>query len=137
MNEKLIEVARPSEKMKAVTGEDIEMANRLKPLLEAFGLSLRKSKNTLGNLGISCELALARALRMDFEKRFAGAETGCSGYSAWHPEKGFDVHHYEGPIVYADLDEALLTDVQEKNEEDGTNNRNGWRATSVKVEVFR
>jgi hypothetical protein len=137
MVEKLVEVASPRNGLKSVTPEDIEMGKRLRPLLEEFGLKLYKSKNGVGNLGVTCELALARALRMDFEKRFAAGDQVATGYAKWHPEKGFDKHHYEGPCVFADLDDALIADVLDSNETDGTDNRTGWRATPVKVTVFK
>lgn len=56
-----------------------------------------------------------------------------TGWAAWHPEKGFDGYTYEGPIVYADLHPSLIDEVKELNEEDGTNNKYGWRAVRVKV----
>lgn len=55
------------------------------------------------------------------------------GYAAWHPEKGFDEYHYEGPIVFADHDRTLLDDIKELNENDRTNNRKGWRIVEVEV----
>lgn len=58
-------------------------------------------------------------------------------YAAWHPSKGFDDHHYEGPVAYADLDReyGVLSDVDDLNDLDGTTTSNGWRA--VKVEIRR
>jgi hypothetical protein len=55
-----------------------------------------------------------------------------TGFAMWHPEKGFE-QAYEGPIVYVNLDARLMYDVNETNKEEGTNNRNGWRATKVEV----
>lgn len=57
---------------------------------------------------------------------------GITGWAAWHPEKGF-ADSYEGPLVFADLSASLMADIQDRNEEDGTNNRTGWRAVKVAV----
>lgn len=54
-------------------------------------------------------------------------------YAAWHPTKGFDEYHYEGPIAFADHDRTLLDDIKELNETDRTNNRNGWRIVEVEM----
>jgi hypothetical protein len=57
------------------------------------------------------------------------------GWAVWHPTRGFMVPHlYEGAVAWADLDGAVRL-VRELNADDGTNNRNGWRA--VKVELVR
>ncbi len=55
-------------------------------------------------------------------------------YAAWHPTKGFDEHHYEGPIAFADLEEegGVIEVVKDLNDTEGTNE---WRA--VKVEIRR
>jgi hypothetical protein len=55
-------------------------------------------------------------------------------YAAWHPTKGFDEYHYEGPIAFADLEEedGIIEVVKDLNESEGTNE---WRA--VKVEIRR
>lgn len=58
-----------------------------------------------------------------------------TAWAAWHPTKGFDDYHYEGPVAFMDHDRTLLDDIKELNEEDGTNNRNGWRM--VKVEITK
>ncbi len=55
------------------------------------------------------------------------------GYAAWHPTKGFDGYHYEGPVAFADHDRTLLDDIKELNEGDRTNNRNGWRIVEVEI----
>jgi hypothetical protein len=55
-------------------------------------------------------------------------------WAAWHPKHGFSVPHYEGAIAFVDLDEAARH-VRWLNADDGTNNRNGWRA--VKVQLVR
>ena len=56
-------------------------------------------------------------------------------WAAWHPEKGFDEHHYEGPIAFADMDDeyGVLSIVKDLNELDGTNSVNGWRAVPVEI----
>lgn len=55
------------------------------------------------------------------------------GWSAWHPEKGFaDEFEPDGPIAHASLDGAVHK-VRMLNIEDGTTNRNGWRAVKVQV----
>lgn len=53
-------------------------------------------------------------------------------YAAWHPTKGFDAYHYEGPIAFADLEEedGVIDIVKDLNDVDGSNE---WRA--VKVEI--
>lgn len=56
-----------------------------------------------------------------------------TGWAAWHPEKGFYENAYEGAVVFADLNPSLIADVKELNEEDGTNNKYGWRSVRVKV----
>jgi hypothetical protein len=56
-----------------------------------------------------------------------------TGWAAWHHVKGFDGHHYEGPVVYADLDDALLADIADLNDSEPYGKRAGWHA--VKVEV--
>ena len=55
------------------------------------------------------------------------------GWAVWHPVKGFDEFAYEGPVVYADLDDDLLEEIDDMNESDGTDRTTGWRI--VKVEV--
>jgi len=55
------------------------------------------------------------------------------GWAAWHPVKGFDDSAYEGPVVYADLDDALLEEIDDMNASDGADLKSGWRI--VKVEV--
>lgn len=56
-----------------------------------------------------------------------------TAWAAWHPVKGFDEHHYEGSVAFADLSPSLRADISELNERDGTNNRNGWRAVRVTI----
>lgn len=58
-------------------------------------------------------------------------------FAAWHPTKGFDEHHYEGPIAFADIaDEYGVKEiVDDLNDLDGTTPKNGWRV--VKVEIKR
>lgn len=58
------------------------------------------------------------------------------GWAAWHPEKGFDEYHYEGPIAFADHDRTLLDDIKELNEADRTNARKGWRMVQVEIRKF-
>jgi hypothetical protein len=55
------------------------------------------------------------------------------GWAAWHPTKGFDEYHYEGPIAFADHDQTLLDDIKELNENDRTNTRKGWRMVQVEI----
>ncbi len=56
-------------------------------------------------------------------------------WAAWHPTHGFsEPYGYEGAVVFADIDSAIRR-VKGLNEDDGTNNRNGWRA--VKVQIVR
>jgi len=54
-------------------------------------------------------------------------------WAPWHPKHEFDVPYYEGPVVFTDLDSAARL-VKSLNSDDRTNNRNGWRATKVKLE---
>ena len=55
-----------------------------------------------------------------------------NGWAAWHPQHGFEVPHaYEGPIAYADLSANLTAEIRALNRDDGTTNRNGWRAVKV------
>lgn len=54
-------------------------------------------------------------------------------WAAWHPTKGFDAYHYEGAIAFADIDEALLEDVADLNETDGTDQLTGWRVVQVEI----
>ncbi|WP_409188414.1 hypothetical protein [Bradyrhizobium sp. RDM4] len=58
-------------------------------------------------------------------------------WAPWHPRHGYDVPRTlcEGPIAFLDLTPRLLRLVTELNEDDGTNNRNGWRA--VKTNLVR
>jgi len=56
-----------------------------------------------------------------------------TGWAAWHPSKGFDDYAYEGPVVYADLDDDLIEEIDNMNGDEGTNKTDGWRI--VKVEV--
>ncbi len=64
-----------------------------------------------------------------------GPHEGAAAWAAWHPKHGFDVPHlYEGAIAFADLDGACGL-VRILNADDGTNNRNAWRA--VKVEFVK
>ncbi len=57
-------------------------------------------------------------------------------FAAWHPVKGFDEHHYEGPIAFADLDDdGVIAVVADLNDLDGTTPATGWRA--VKVDIVR
>jgi hypothetical protein len=53
-----------------------------------------------------------------------------TGWAAWHHTKGFDPYHYEGPIVYGDLNEELINDIDSLNEYE---TEKLWKA--VKVEV--
>jgi len=56
------------------------------------------------------------------------------GWAAWHPKQGFKaLYIYEGALVYLTLDDAVRL-VRELNSDEGTTNRNGWRAVKVKVE---
>lgn len=57
-----------------------------------------------------------------------------TAFAAWHPVKGFDEHHYEGPIAFADLDDegGVIEVVKDLNQTEGTTE---WRA--VKVEIKR
>lgn len=55
------------------------------------------------------------------------------GFAVWHPQKGFYDHSFEGPIAYGNLSLSLIADVKDLNQQDGTNNRNGWRAVRIKV----
>ena len=57
------------------------------------------------------------------------------GWAAWHPEKGYaDPVEPDDPIAWLSLDAAACR-VKTLNREDGTTNRNGWRA--VKVQMAR
>lgn len=59
--------------------------------------------------------------------------TTCNGWAVWHPTKGFsDPYEPDGPIAYLSLDGAAYR-VKMLNRDDGTNNRNGWRAVKVQV----
>ena len=45
-------------------------------------------------------------------------------YAAWHPTKGFDEHHYEGPIAFADLeDDGGVIEVVKRLKRDGRHER--------------
>lgn len=56
-----------------------------------------------------------------------------NGWAAWHPAKGFaDEFEPDAPIAYLTLDAAAYR-VKTLNIEDGTTNRNGWRAVKVTV----
>lgn len=55
------------------------------------------------------------------------------GFAAWHPLHGFQIPFYEGPLVHADLSGLLTREIINLNREDGTTNRNGWRAVRVVV----
>lgn len=54
-------------------------------------------------------------------------------WAPWHPAKGFDKHHYEGPFAYADLCKPLRNNVADLNDLDGTTSKNGWRGVPVAV----
>lgn len=55
------------------------------------------------------------------------------GFAVWHPEHGLHVPHmYEGPIVYACVDDAK-SDIHDLNRENSQNNRKGWRIVPVTV----
>lgn len=51
-------------------------------------------------------------------------------WAPWHPTHGFSVPDYEGAIAFGDLDGACRL-VRSLNRDDGTDNRNGWRAKRV------
>ena len=59
--------------------------------------------------------------------------TAIEGWAAWHPTKGYaDEVEPDAPIAHASLDGAAYR-VRTLNIEDGTTNRNGWRAVKVRV----
>jgi hypothetical protein len=59
--------------------------------------------------------------------------TAAQGWAAWHPAKGFaDEFEPDAPIAFLSLDGAVHK-VKTLNSEDGTTNRNGWRAIKVQV----
>ncbi|MGJ5032416.1 hypothetical protein ACQR1I_36645 [Bradyrhizobium sp. HKCCYLS2038] len=61
-------------------------------------------------------------------------ESSATGWAAWHPTKGFfDEFEPDGPIASASLDGAARR-VRTLNSDEGTNNRNGWRAVKVRIE---
>ena len=55
-------------------------------------------------------------------------------WAPWHPKHGFLDEFMPVTFVSADLDE-ICARVKRLNQDDKTNNRNGWRA--VKVELRR
>lgn len=54
-------------------------------------------------------------------------------WAPWHPRHGYDVPDIweNEPVAFTCLAPRLLAMVRELNERDGTNNRNGWRATKT------
>lgn len=55
------------------------------------------------------------------------------GWGVWHPKKGFWVPDYEkAAIAWAAVD-GVVNIVRMLNSEDGTTNRNGWRAVPVEI----
>lgn len=61
------------------------------------------------------------------------AEIPLEGWAVWHPKHGLSSpHFYEGAIAWLDLDGAIKV-VKELNADDGTNNRNGWRAVRCSI----
>lgn len=58
--------------------------------------------------------------------------TKFEGWALWHPAHGFLDGFMSIAIVSPDLDE-IARRVCEMNRDEGTNNRNGWRAVRVQV----
>lgn len=54
-------------------------------------------------------------------------------WAPWHPTKGFDQHHYEGPFAYADLCKSLTLDVADLNDMDRSTPKTGWRGVPVTI----
>lgn len=52
------------------------------------------------------------------------------GWAAWHPKQGFEQQGYA--LAYMDMDDAC-EHVSWLNKEEGTTNKNGWRAVRVAV----
>jgi hypothetical protein len=53
-------------------------------------------------------------------------------WAAWHPKHGFAIPYHEGAIVFDNIDDAVRQ-VKNLNQDDRTNNRNGWRAVRVQI----
>ena len=59
--------------------------------------------------------------------------TAAKGWAPWHPEQGFKARYgCEGALAYLTLDDAV-EQVLMMNRDEGTTNRNGWRAVKVQV----
>jgi len=58
--------------------------------------------------------------------------TTLEGWAPWHPKHGFHDEYMATFRVSTDLDEIARW-VIETNRDEGTNNRNGWRAVRVTV----
>lgn len=56
------------------------------------------------------------------------------GWAPWHPKCGFLDGFMHATWFSPDLDE-IARRVREMNQDEGTNNRNGWRAVKVKVSL--
>lgn len=54
------------------------------------------------------------------------------GWAPWHPKYGFVGEFSETTWFSTDLDD-IAHRVIDMNRDDGTNNRNGWRAVRVRV----
>ena len=53
-------------------------------------------------------------------------------WAPWHPRHGFQDKFMHATWISHDLDE-IAGRVKRLNEDDGTNNRNGWRAVRVTI----